>query len=126
MFTLKEYFMDREREWPPSDEQTANAIKLINSIRQLESSSGFDLHLTSGYRPVDVNSFVAGAARFSTHCSCQGVDLADPNGKLSNFCMKNQDLLEELGLYMEDPRDAKHHVHLQIRAPKSGHRIFRA
>lgn len=126
MFSLKEYYMGREIEWPPTDEMQANAIKLINAIRQLEDESGFELILTSGYRPTDVNSLVAGAARHSTHCSCEGVDVSDPNGRLGVYLLKHLDLLTELGLYMECPKDAKDHIHLQVRKPKSGNRVFRA
>jgi trimethylamine:corrinoid methyltransferase-like protein len=60
----------------------------------------------------------------SKHLSCEAVDLEDANDKLKNWCMKNLDILEEIGLWMEHPSATDTWCHLQCVAPKSGNRVF--
>ena len=52
------------------------------------------------------------------------VDIADPDGKLKTFLVKNTVLLTYNGLWMEDPAYTKGWIHLQIYAPKSMRRFF--
>lgn len=60
----------------------------------------------------------------SCHFTGEGVDIADPDGKLGAWLKKNEKKLEELGLYIEDLAYTPGWCHLQTRAPKSGKRFF--
>lgn len=64
----------------------------------------------------------------SRHLSGDAADLVDSQDqRLAKFCLDNLDLLERLGLYMEDPSRTKSPsawVHLQRIPPASGNRVF--
>jgi uncharacterized protein YcbK (DUF882 family) len=60
----------------------------------------------------------------SKHLSGQAIDISDPDGKLMDWCLANQDVLEKVGLWCEE-RDDKKRVHFQIVPPKSGRRFFK-
>jgi hypothetical protein len=64
----------------------------------------------------------------SQHLQGAAVDLQDTKDqKLAKFCIENLELLQQLGLYMEDPKRTAHPnpwVHLQVAPPASGNRIF--
>lgn len=89
--------------------------------------------VASGYRPPDVNARTANAAAKSTHTTCEAGDLQDTIGTrlLARFCLRdNCAMLIKHDLYMEDPRwtagrtNSDPWVHLQTRAPGSGHRVY--
>lgn len=105
----------------------ANADESIRKVDLLLVRAGFeDRDATSGWRPSAVNSAVAGAARKSKHMKGQAIDVEDADRALSQWCMANLDVLEELGLWMEHPRDTKSWCHLQTVPPGSGKRVFYA
>jgi hypothetical protein len=83
-----------------------------------------------GFRPQDCPI----GAPLSAHKQAQAVDIYDPDGKLDKWCFEHQDVLIELGLYLEHP-DATHSTsqrglhkegwcHLQTRKTKSGNHVF--
>jgi hypothetical protein len=61
----------------------------------------------------------------SKHLSGAAVDVADADGVLKKWCVHNLDVLQELGLYMEDPLSTLTWVHFQCIAPGSGKTIFK-
>lgn len=60
----------------------------------------------------------------SSHLYGCAVDIADPNGFLSDWLECCPEKLEDCGLWMEDPKYTKGWVHLQTYATKSFKRIF--
>jgi uncharacterized protein YcbK (DUF882 family) len=128
MVTLAEYIMGRDAQYPLTQEQWDNAEDLIEKLVELEDhwtdESGEEFVITSGYRPAEINAGIAGAKPDDAHTKCMGVDLRDTNMELSDFLLRNLTLLEQIGFWMESPQSAKDHVHLQIYAPHSGHRVF--
>ena len=58
----------------------------------------------------------------SAHLIGLAVDVADRSKKVWGWAMKNLVLLEKLGLYLEIRMGGW--VHFQLKAPRSGHRIF--
>lgn len=124
MITLEQYFEGRDRDFPPTDDQTHSASCLVDAINELEKEYGQPLVMTSGYRPDEINAHICGAVKGDAHSRCSGIDLHDPQGQLSDWCLKHLDILEELNFWMEDPKSAKNHCHLQSYPPHSGKRVF--
>lgn len=128
MITMAEYLMNRDAQYPLTQEQMDNAEDLLEKLNELEDhwsdESGEEFVVTSGYRPAAINAEIPGSKPHDAHERCQGVDLRDINMELSDFLLRNTTLLEQLGLWMESPSSAKDHVHLQSYPPYSGHRVF--
>lgn len=59
----------------------------------------------------------------SKHLIGQAADISDPDGKLYDWCVKNEDKLKDIGLWCE-VKDKQKRVHFQIRPPASGKRFF--
>lgn len=127
-FTRDEYTKKRDEVAPLSQEQEDNMHKLLQICDEFRERYGNPLTISSGYRPAAINAN-AGGAKKSNHIMCLAVDFVDDaNRTLAKWCVANLSILEELGLYMEDPRHTKgtngNWVHLQCIAPKSGKRVF--
>lgn len=132
--TLEQYLMGRDKTAPIDDEMRTSALHLISKVNELlehfyaSESAASARSITSGYRPVEINTAVKNAAKGSHHQFCRAVDLLDTDRKLMKFCLANLELLQKLDLWMEDPRWTKGKVtnwlHLQVVSPKSGKRIF--
>lgn len=123
-FKVSEYTKDREKQFPLSEEQKDNMHKLLLVLDKLRDIYGKPLVISSGYRPAAINSSVGGAKK-SNHIMCLAVDFVDDQKQtFGKWCLNNIKVLEELGLYMEDLRHTKGWVHLQIKAPRSGKRVF--
>ena len=93
-------------------------IKLPINIKTKSCISGEGL---GGFRPKGTG---VGAGDGSSHCEAMGVDRYDPVQDQSKWAMANLSKLEECGLYMEHPSATPTWLHLTIRPPKSGKRVF--
>lgn len=84
--------------------------------------------VASGWRPNGVNARTQNAAATSRHITAQAVDLQDTTDRaLARWCLRNLAKLEEIGLWMEDPRwtgGKDPWVHVQPVPPRSGHRVY--
>jgi hypothetical protein len=123
MISVEECLMKREKEFPLDIDLVWNLARLTASINYIRGVYGKPLMVSSGYRPGYYNK-QAGGATNSPHITCEAIDILDPHGDFAAWCIVNQHELEKAGLYMEDPAHTIGWVHLQIRAPKSGKRIF--
>ena len=128
MITRDEVLKGRERDYPLDSELELNLSRLLDAVNRIRKEWGKPLIVTSGYRPGHYNKSARGAKR-SAHMTCEAVDFQDKDGEFGKWCLANLKLLEEAGLYMESPLythepPAKRWIHLQIRAPKSGNRVF--
>ena len=130
MITLTDFWMDRDKIVPPSEEMRKNADETIYRANLLLSWYYHDnpdaekVKVTSGYRPPAINAQTPGAAARSKHMTCQAIDLSDPDGELDDWCMENGKMLEQVGLWQEHPSATKNWVHWQIVPPRSGKRVF--
>lgn len=123
-FKREEYTKKRDEQFPLDAEQEANMHKLLTALDVFREKYGKALIISSGYRPATINAS-AGGAKKSNHIMCLAVDFVDDEKQtLGKWCLQNLNVLEELGLYMEDLRHTKNWVHLQIVSPRSGKRIF--
>lgn len=59
----------------------------------------------------------------SKHLKGQAVDISDSDGSLYRWCMENEALLVQVGLWCE-VKDDQARVHFQIVPPLSGRRFF--
>jgi len=95
--------MGREKAAPLTKQMEDNLSKLIIAVSKVREAWGQPMTVTSGYRPASINAAVGGSKQ-SAHQSCQAVDIKDDDGFLANFLLNNLDILEQSGLYLEDPR----------------------
>lgn len=121
--TRNEILMGREKEFPLSEELEKNLEKLLKALNQFREIYGKPMQVSSGYRPAGYNES-AGGAKKSNHMICLACDFVDLESALDSYCVGNQDILEQCGLYLEHPKWTKTWCHLQAIKPASGKRIF--
>lgn len=110
-----------------------NLLILLDKMTKLEEYYGEPLVVTSGLRTKEDQLRIYKAKNIpenkipwgSQHLKGAAVDISDPSKELANWCHKNIDRLEELGLYCEDTSATLNWVHFQIYPPKSGNRFFK-
>lgn len=132
MITLSDYFMGRDKQYAQdltpeilaNAEQTVARVNLLLSRYKSATGDAKIRKVTSGWRPPAVNQGVSGAAPRSKHMTGEAVDIADPDGKLDEWCLENPKVLEEVGCWQEHPSATAVWCHLQIVPPKSGRRVF--
>ena len=105
------------------DEFEDSAMELCRRVNELRQSYGRPMIASSGYRDPAHNRKIGGSPT-SRHLRGTAVDILDPNGDLATFVMTNQDILEKLGLWVENPHYTEGWVHFQTVPPKSGERAF--
>lgn len=120
--TKAEILMGREKEYPLTPELEANLDKLFIAVNKLRHAYGKPLIVSSGYRPGRYNT-AAGGAKNSSHLTCQAVDFSDPKGELDKWLTENVKVLEDCGLFLEDPEKTPSWTHVQTRPTKN--RIFK-
>jgi hypothetical protein len=82
--------------------------------------------VASGWRPREVNDATGNASKTSRHIVGCAIDVRDdvPERLLARWCLRHREVLEEAGLWMEDPQWTPSWVHLQSVPPASGNRVF--
>jgi len=114
-------------------EYSENLAKLIVKINKVRDAFGRPMIVTSGFRSMEEHERIykkeiaAGkyVPRSSKHLSCEAVDIYDPDRILQKWCIENENLLAEIGLWMEDFIHTPRWVHFQIVPPASGKRFFK-
>jgi hypothetical protein len=126
MITMEELLQGRDKKYPNdfTDEIKENLEKLLPVMNTIRAKYGKPMIVNSGWRPSVVNEATPGAAKNSAHCQGLACDIADPDGEVKNWVLKNLDLMQELGIYLEDFRWTPNWVHFGLRKPASGKRIF--
>lgn len=137
-----DYWMGRDKEYPPSPEIVSNVrylLPLVNAMLDEMEADGVDLSrrdqftgtlVASGYRPAPINDRTANSAKGSTHLTGEGIDIQDSmNRDLARWVANNHEVMHRLGLYTEDSRwtyslKGDHWLHIQCRPPKSGQVVF--
>jgi len=138
MIELADFYMGRDQEFEHqlgSDlrRNAAITVGVANQLLVLAKAAGITLEtnpktrsiVSSGWRPAAVNAATAGAAPRSKHMTCQAIDLYDPDGALDEWLLHGgQQVLVDLGLWLEHPASTKGWSHVQIVPPGSGNRVF--
>lgn len=107
-----------------SSELQANANTIVPRANDLLSRFGEYRNCNSGYRTPEDQMRINPKAPASKHTICAAIDLEDKDRKLTEFCLNNLEILQEIGLWMEENSSTPTWVHVQCIAPLSGHRIF--
>lgn len=118
MVTKEEILMNRIKYEDLSPELKANLDDLVAKVNVIRKAYGKPLIVSSGYRSPAQNA-AAGGAKRSNHMILRAVDFADSSREFTKWCLANIDLLNKVGLYMEDPNTAVSWVHLQSTPTKN-------
>jgi hypothetical protein len=105
-------------------EVSDNLDKLLIPLNKIRDAYGEPMICNSGWRPASLNATVPGAASHSHHVLGLAADFSDIDGKLMTWVLKNLDMMQQLGIYMEDFSWTPTWCHLQLGAPASRKRIF--
>jgi hypothetical protein len=119
--TIEELLMKRAKFEDLSEELQKNCSDLIVKLNKFRAAYGKPMYVSSGYRPADINKKIGGGSK-SAHMSLEACDFADADGKIFEFIKANPDILEQCGLYLEDPQYSPSWIHLQSR--KASKRVF--
>ena len=120
MISRDQILMGRDKEFPLSAELETNLSKLLEAVSKLEALYGKPMTVSSGYRPGFYNTRAGGSPN-SSHKFCEAVDLHDRDNAIKKWI--TVEILEQCGLYQEDPSRTKTWVHCQIRPTHS--RVFK-
>lgn len=111
----------------PADEKyitpeiEANIQELLKRINPIRMIWGKPMIVNSGFRNPTYNAKIGGAKK-SMHLRGRALDIADSKGELTQWLLKNLFLLEEYGLWLENPKYTKGWVHLDTF--KRANRVF--
>lgn len=140
IYTFTEYLRGQSDDLTP--ELRANAERTLLKVNQLIVLYGVDNPgverppIASGYRSPERNAATPNASPNSEHMRCNAIDLRDlpiPMGvrtqlrPFSRWCFWKKHVLEDLDLWMEDPRCTGGRLpwaHFQTVPPRSGNRFF--
>jgi hypothetical protein len=128
----------------PNDTEKSNIIKLATAIQKVRDAYGKPMNISNWIRPIitagklepsgkivrdpqskynkqDYNAAITnkttgeqGGSSTSKHKTGIAVDIRDGSRTLTNFLLKNQDLLKDNQLWMEDEKSAHDWVHLDL------------
>ena len=110
--------------YPTSDDQLSNMNTLLVVVNATQKEYGVQFVVTSGLRSLADQQRINPTAPKSAHLEGQAVDIRDADLKLAAWTKANLDLMEKLGLFMEDFDHTRGWVHYTIREPKSKKRVF--
>lgn len=99
-----------------------NIEKLLKVVNELIKKYGKTLTCSSGYRSRQRQLDIYRAKGYSDdkipmgsgHLKGLAIDLYDPDGAFDDWCSKNQDLLEQYGLWQEQPTVTTNWCHLDL------------
>lgn len=103
----------------------ANIAKLLDELNKLRIKYGKPMIVSSGLRTQQANDQLSNAGKKSAHLTGEACDFHDLDRSITNWILANNHILEECNLYMEEPSATPTWVHLSIRRPASGNRIFK-
>jgi hypothetical protein len=141
MFTLFDYIGIHRNspDWTPERQHNAQLLIAASTLLQMRlQSDGVHFHTNpktgttisgetyGGFRPQDCPQ----GAPNSAHKEGLAVDRYDPFNEIDDWLLAHEEVLKELGIYIEHPtpsgtyRGTPYWSHWSIRAPGSKHHIF--
>lgn len=124
-FDVIELLQAGSHKWKKSDIDAVTLRNLEDLCRKI-NALGYKppMYASSCLRSLVDQKRINPKAMGSSHLYGCAVDIADADGKLKAWCVKNKTKLVECGLWMEDPKYTSSWCHLSSQMPKSGKRIF--
>jgi uncharacterized protein YcbK (DUF882 family) len=125
--TMKELLGENNLADLPQEHQE-NLLELLVVANKIRDAYGKPLIVSSGYRSMKEHLAIYAKKGItdvfkiptrSQHLYGLAVDFADPKGNLQKFIMDNQDLLEDLNIFLENFDYTATWTHLQIEPFKS-------
>jgi uncharacterized protein YcbK (DUF882 family) len=124
-FSRLEILKGNDEEFPLTSEMEDNLVKLLTVLNRVRELYNNPMIISSGYRSPNKNAAVGGAKK-SNHMMCLAADIADKDGKFTDWVMDNLDKVKECGVEaVEDPKFTVGWTHLQIVPVKSGKFVFK-
>ena len=115
--------------YPTNPEIDLNLKELLYKINLVRTAYSHPMIVTSGLRSIDQQNALVAAGKSkasnSKHLFGQAVDILDTDHKLRDWVKDNLQLMETIGLWLEDFDSTPTWCHFQIVAPKSGNRVFK-
>lgn len=113
-------------------EDAEELVSAVNNMIGIAASDGVEFSINPSTKSIVSGQIYGGfrpqsctqGAKNSSHKQGMAVDLYDPEGKIDEWCMSNQDALKKCGIYIEHPDYTQGWSHWSIKAPKSGHTVF--
>jgi hypothetical protein len=115
-------------------EHLVNMKELLVRINKLRKAYGKVMSPTNCYRSmahhlrIYKDKGITDKAKIpmaSKHLFGQAIDIADPNGELHDWCKKNEKLLEEIGIWLENRQGSWQHFQIvPFRSYKKGGTIW--
>lgn len=132
MISMKELLDGAKLQDLPSKSQE-NLLILLERINKVRTAWNKPMTVTSGFRTMEHHLEIYAKKGIkdpkkipmkSKHLYGEAVDIYDPKQELQRWCKKNEQLLIDVGLWMEDFSATPNWCHFQILPPKSGKRWF--
>ena len=126
MISKQELLMGRDKTYAKdyTDEISKNVDELLVVLNKVRAAYGKPMTVSSGWRPAAINSNTSGSAKSSLHMQGLACDFRDDDRSIMKWVLNNLQLMQDLGIYIEDFRWTKNWCHMGIRAPASKNRIF--
>lgn len=126
MISKDELLKGRDKQYPNdyTQEISDNLDKLLVVMNVIRAAYGKPMTISSGWRSPSINAATTGAAKNSAHCIGLAADIVDSDGVLLAWVLDNLQLMQDNGVYLEDPRWCPNWIHFGLRKPNSGKRIF--
>jgi len=138
MIEIKDYWMGRDVRFaaeltPEIETNAAETIRRVNLLLDRAALDGVypgidprtGTEVSSGWRPAAINEHTKNAASGSKHLTARAEDVRDTQQRsLARWCVSHQDVLAEIGLWIEDPQWCPTWVHFQTVPPGSGLRVY--
>lgn len=125
MISIKEL---NPHNYPTNEAMKKNLEILFQRVMELQDACEIALTITSGLRSDEHQAKLIAegksGALHSKHLAGAAADLYDPDGLLADWALINLKVLENIGLWIEDPAYTKGWLHVQMMPPKSGKRVF--
>lgn len=124
-FTVEELLRAGSHKWKKEEVDIVTLRNLEDLCRKV-NQLGYNppAFATSCLRSIKDQQRINPKAMGSCHLYGCAVDVADSDGKIAEWCMRNKAKLVECGLWMESPKYTVGWVHFQSYAPKSFTRMF--
>lgn len=124
-FSVEELLRSGSHKWKKEEVDLVTLRNLEDLCRKI-NQLGYNppAFATSCLRSIKDQQRINPRAMGSSHLYGCAVDIADSDGKIAEWCMRNKAKLVECGLWMESPKYTEGWLHLQSYAPKSFTRMF--